>query len=72
MSSGKAHFGLSCYKQLNEYETQETELCCENQNILNETGTLVCVNRGQVEGYKTVNEFFDFYENLHKIKNKSV
>ena len=61
-----------CYKQLNEYEKQETESCCETHNILNETGTLVCGNCSQVEGYKTVNEYLNFYENLHKIKKKSV
>lgn len=57
-----------CYKQLNEYEKQETESCCETHNILNETGTLVCGNCGQVEGY----EYLNFYENLHEIKKKSV
>ena len=60
------------YKQLNEYVKQETESCCETHNILNETGTLVCGNCGQIEGYKTVNEYLNFYENLHKIKKKSV
>ena len=61
-----------CYKQLNEYVKQETESCCETHNILNETGILVCGNCGQIEGYNTVNEYLNFYENLHKIKKKSV
>lgn len=57
---------------MNEYVKQETESCCETHNALNETETLVCGNCGQVEGYKTVSEYLNFHENLHKTIKRSV
>ena len=66
------HYCPLCSKQLNEYVKQDTESCSETHNILNKRGALVCGNCGQVEGYKIVNEYLIFHENLHKIKKKSV
>ena len=68
------HYCPFCYRHLNDHEhvKQETEFCCKTHNILNETGTHVCGNCGQVEGYKIVNEYLNFYENVHRIKKKSV
>ena len=70
--STNEYYCHSCFKQLKEYVKQETESCCETHNILNESETLVWGNCGRVEGYKIVNEYLNFYENLHKIKKKSV
>ena len=70
--STNEYYCHSCFKQLKEYVKQETESCCETHNILNESETLVWGKCGRVEGYKIVNEYLNFYENLHKIKKKSV
>ena len=32
----------------------------------------VCINCGSVHGYQFVNEYVDFYENMNKIRRKSV
>ena len=35
-------------------------------------GYLVCINCGQVHDYLTADEYVDFYENRHKIRNGSL
>ena len=46
-------------------ETKYREL----PNITNNS-KIVCVNCGTMFGYKTVNEFVDFYENMNRIRKK--
>ena len=48
------------------------ELSCSGQDIGNDANMIVCLNCGSVHGYGYVNEYIDFYENMHKIWWKSV
>ena len=57
-----------CYKQLNEFVKTGNEICCEHKNVVDESGTLVYDNCGQVDGYQIGKEHFDFYENMYKVK----
>ena len=47
-------------------------LCCDSQDIINDNGMIVCQNCGIVQGYKKAREFINFYENIHRIKRKSI
>ena len=35
-------------------------------------GYLVCINCGQIHDYLTADEYVDFYENRHRIRNRLV
>ena len=48
------------------------DLCCDNQDVINEDGMLVCQNCGVVQGYNYVKEYVDFYKNRHRFIRKSV
>ena len=48
------------------------ELCCSEQDMENVNGMNICINCGSVHGYDYVNEYIDFFENMHKIRQKSV
>ena len=47
-------------------------LCCVCQDIINDNGLIVCQSCGVVQGYKTAREYVNFYENIHRMKRKSV
>ena len=47
-------------------------LCCDCQDIINNDGMIVCRSCGVVQGYKTAREYVNFYENIHRMKRKSV
>ena len=48
------------------------EPCCSEQDMENINGMNVCLNCGSVRGYVYANERIDFYENMHRIRRKSV
>jgi len=48
------------------------ESCCGEQDMENVNGMNVCINCGLVHGYDYVTEYFNFYENMHRIRRKSV
>ena len=48
------------------------EPCCSEQEIETVNGMNTCVNCGLVDGYDYAVEYFNFYENMHKIRQKSV
>ena len=48
------------------------ELCCGEQNMEIVNGMNTCVNCGSVHGYDYVTEYFNFYDNMHKIRKKLV
>ena len=50
----------------------KNDLCCDNQDFINEDGMLVCQSCGVVQGYNFVKEYVDFYDNRHKFIRKSV
>ena len=61
-----------CYEQFENRQSNEHELCCNNIYKILERGYSVCKNCGQVAGYKVVNEYVDFRENLYRMRTKSV
>ena len=48
------------------------ELCCSEHDMENVNGMNICINCGSVHGYDYVPEHVDFYENMYKIRRKSV
>ena len=48
------------------------ESCCSEWDIVNINGVNTCINCGLVNGYVFVNEYFNFYDNMHKIRRKSI
>lgn len=50
-----------CDEQLVEIESTETR-CCDHPNITIDGFKIVCTNCGSVLGYKSANEFVDFYK----------
>ena len=51
---------------------EEYYLCCDCREIVINNGYIVCKNCGIVQGYKKAKEFINFYENLYRIKRKSI
>ena len=51
---------------------EAVEPCCSKQEMVNINGMNACVNCGLVNGYDYVQEYFNFYENMYKIRRKSV
>ena len=48
------------------------DLCCDCQDIINDNGMIVCRCCGIVQGYETAREYVNFYENIHRMRRKSV
>ena len=46
--------------------------CCSEQNIANKNGMYVCLNCGSVYDFDYVDDYIDFYENMYKIRRKSI
>ena len=53
-------------------DNTEYYLCCDYQDIVIDNGSIVCRNCGIVRGYKKAKEFINFYENIYRIRRKSV
>ena len=51
---------------------EEYYLCCDCREIVISNGYIVCKNCGIVQGYKKAKEFINFYENLYRIRRKSI
>ena len=49
-----------------------TQLCCSEPNIEHNAAMNICLKCGSVHSYDYVNEYINFYENMHKIYKKSV
>ena len=60
-----------CDQLLTEAEKVIESCCCE-QDMENVNGMNVCINCGSVHGYDYVPEHVHFYENMYKIRRKSV
>ena len=60
-----------CDQPLAEVDKAD-EPCCSEHDIENVNGMYVCINCGSVHGYEYVTEYFNFYDNIHKIRKKSV
>ena len=59
-------------EQLIEEVNKVVETCCDEQELENINCINTCVNCGLVHGDVYVTEYFDFYDNMHKIRLKSV
>ena len=60
-----------CDKLLIE-DNKEADPCCSKQNIANDNYANLCLNCSLVYGYDYVNEYIDFYQNMYRIRRKSV
>ena len=60
-----------CDQQLVEVD-EAVEPCCGEQNMKNIDGMNTCVNCGSILGYVFVDKRIDLYENMYKIRKKSV
>ena len=60
-----------CDQQLVEVDKVD-ELCCDEQELENIDGMNTCVNCGKIYCYDYAAEYIDFYENMYKIRKKSV
>ena len=59
--------------EVDEVEAEKViESCCREQDMENVNGMNVCINCGSVHGYDYVPEHVNFYENMYKIRRKSV
>ena len=65
-------FQLTYVKQKPQDRLAKYDLCCDCQDIINNSGMVVCRSCGSVHRYETSTEYVDFYENKHKMKRKSV
>ena len=60
-----------CYRLLVEAH-KVVDPCCDKQELETVNGMNICINCGSVHGYDYVPEYFNFYDNMHKIRRKSV
>ena len=66
-----------CDKNLDSNEkpkdrSVKNDLCCDNQDVINKDGMLICQICGVVQGYNYVKEYVDFYKNRQRFIRKSV
>ena len=59
-----------CNEKLEDTKSIKSK-CCDRPNLINDS-PIVCTNCGTVNDYLTANEFVDFYENMYRIRRKSV
>ena len=71
VDSGEIHCPF-CDERLEDCSVKKHILCCDMQDIINNNGIRVCRSCGIVHGYEFSNENIDFYENIFKIRRKSV
>ena len=50
----------------------DPENCCDEKDVINDNGEIVCRNCGIVYGYAYAKEYINFYENRYKIRRKSI
>lgn len=60
-----------CNEKLQAY-TVENDTCCDMTDIITDHGMRVCLSCGSVVSQIFENEYIDFYENMYKIRRKSV
>lgn len=60
-----------CDKPIAEVNKAD-ELCCSECDMRNVNGMNTCVNCGLVHSCDYVMEYFNFYNNMHRIRTKSV
>ena len=68
--SGEIHCPF-CDEKLQNCSVKH-DLCCDIQDIINVNGILICRSCGVVNSYDLVNKYINFYEEMHKMRRKSV
>ena len=61
-----------CNKGLGDHTPIRLDSCCQSQDVINNNRTNVCRSCGDVQGYRTVNEYVDFYDSMHRFRRKSI
>ena len=61
-----------CEFQFDSIKKKNYLFCCDKQDIFNDNSRIVCQNCGIVQGFKYAKEYVNFYENRHRLRNKSV
>ena len=62
---------IFCNKQIQDPGKRRRYFCCGSMRLMKD-GFIACTNCGQVHDEYYAPEYYDFYENRHKIKRKSV
>lgn len=60
-----------CDQHLVEIKSTPTQ-CCSNQDIQSIEGIMVCIQCGSVQDSEIVSEPVDFYQDMYKLRRKSV
>ena len=60
-----------CDKKLQDCIVKH-DLCCDCQDLFHDDGLCVCKTCGKVNGYDLSNNYVYFYDDMYKIKRKSV
>ena len=61
-----------CNHQISDYHTDKQSNCCPQPDITEDYSRLLCINCGQITGDLFKNNYIDVYENMYKIRKKSV
>ena len=61
-----------CKHQISDYYTDKQSNCCEQPDITEDDSRLQCVKCGQIGDELFKDNYIDVYENMYKIREKSV
>ena len=61
-----------CEHQTSDYYTDKQSDCFEQPDIIEDNSRLLCINCGQIGNELFKTNYIDFYENMYKIRKKSV
>ena len=61
-----------CDQQLQQPDLQTVEACCDNPTFESENGKILCQNCSQLTGEDLIAEYIDFYQDMYKIRKKSI
>ncbi len=63
---------LFCTEKLQDCSVKNENYCCGNIDLIKDNAKNVCRSCGSVHGYDFAYENIDFYENMYKIRRKSI
>ena len=61
-----------CDVKLRDYESRQDDSCCGNKEVVKDKDVIICQNCGSVYGYEVAREYVDFYENMRRLRRKSI
>ena len=68
---GESECPYCCNELLIKGDTS-SDPCCDNEQIVNIDGIRVCVDCGIVHTFISKDDYIDFYENIYRIRRKSI